>query len=96
MPSGWPSSKAPKVTPASEGHPFARLMILEACVSLEWAPGDHPRDLAPGTNGASGADESGEQGLQFQLGFLQFGPGPGSGHDADAGVHRGVVAVYVS
>jgi hypothetical protein len=55
-----------------------------------------PARLAPGTNGASGADESGEQGLQFQLGFLQFGPGPGSGHDADAGVHRGVVAVYVS
>ena len=51
----------------------------------------------PGTcRGASGADESGEQGLQLQLGFLEFRPRLGTGHHAGAGVNRGMVAVYVS
>ena len=46
--------------------------------------------------GTSGADESGEQGLQLQLGFLQLRPGARAGYHADAGVYRGVVVVYVS
>ena len=30
--------------------------------------------------------------VRLQLGFLQLGPGAGSGHHADAGVHRVVAA----
>ena len=43
------------------------------------------RRLAPAP-GTSGADQSGEEGLQLQLGFLQLGPGAGAGYDAGAGV----------